>query len=330
MNTTFKNVLSFILRVGLSALLLWFLSTKIDLAKTIIVVKSARFDFFLMAFGVFFITNIIIFWRWFILVKALDLNASAFEVLRFFFFGLFGNLFLPSAIGGDVIKILGLCKNSEQKPKVVASVILDRLSGFAGITLVATVSFLLGNKIIDDASLVVPVVVLAMGSLVVGLILFHEKTYSFCCSIFNALPRFKDVLMNIHYDISLMKNKKTEGLQTIFFSVLAQGIFACSFFLITRALNQHIPLIYFFIFVPLICVASMVPSIGGLGVREAGAAFLFAKVGVDSGVAVSMSLINFLFMVVVGLAGGLFYVLTLSSGRMQHQQPVIPLRSKEG
>ena len=61
---------------------------------------------------------------------------------------------------------------------------------------------------------------------------------------------------------------------------------------------------------PLICVASSVPSIGGLGVREAGTAFLLAKVGVDSGVAVSISLINFLFMVLVGLLGALIYWLT--------------------
>ena len=49
-----------------------------------------------------------------------------------------------------------------------------------------------------------------------------------------------------------------------------------------------------------------------------GAAYLFAKIGMESGIAVSMSLINFLFMVMVGLVGGFIYVYTLSVGRIQY------------
>ncbi|MBI4310075.1 MAG: hypothetical protein HY591_07080, partial [Candidatus Omnitrophica bacterium] len=63
------------------------------------------------------------------------------------------------------------------------------------------------------------------------------------------------------------------------------------------------------------------PSIGGLGVREFGWVYLLSKVGVPQGVALGLSLINFVFMVLVGLLGGLFYVLTLSLGRVQHHQP---------
>jgi uncharacterized membrane protein YbhN (UPF0104 family) len=77
-------------------------------------------------------------------------------------------------------------------------------------------------------------------------------------------------------------------------------------------------LIYFLIFIPMVCVASTFPSIGGLGVREAGAVYLFARIGIDSGIAASLSLINFLFMVVIGLIGGVFYVTTVSSRRLQH------------
>src|SRR3989338_3854206 len=66
------------------------------------------------------------------------------------------------------------------------------------------------------------------------------------------------------------------------------------------------------------CVASALPSIGGLGFREAGAAYFFSRIGVDSGIAVSISFMTFLFMVAVGLMGGAIYVLTLSFRRIQY------------
>ena len=46
--------------------------------------------------------------------------------------------------------------------------------------------------------------------------------------------------------------------------------------------------------------------------------YLFSKIGVESGISVSMSLLLFLFMVTIGLIGGLVYVFTISSGRIQH------------
>ena len=124
----------------------------------------------------------------------------------------------------------------------------------------------------------------------------------------------------MHYDISLLKDKPREGFLGVFISITGQIIFAVMFYFIAQGLNQDIPLMYFLVFIPLICVASSFPSIGGLGVREFGAAYLFAKVGVAGEIAVSMTLISFLFMVIVGLIGGIIYVFTLPSGRIQHNR----------
>ena len=96
-------------------------------------------------------------------------------------------------------------------------------------------------------------------------------------------------------------------------SCVAQILAAITFFFLGKALHQDIALIYLIIFMPLICVATSIPSIGGLGVREASVAYLFGKIGIDSGIAVSVSLMNFLFMVIAGLMGGLFYAVTRPS-----------------
>jgi len=313
-----KNFLSFLFRILLSGALLGYLYTKIDTQQTIATLKSVNLNYLFLAWFIFMVINVIILFRWYVLIKALSLSVPVRDVIRYFLIGLFGNLFLPSSIGGDILRIMGLCKSSSQKSRVFASVLLDRLSGFAAIVLVAISVFVLGYGFIDEKSLIIPIALMGFASLIVIFVLFNERVYSFCCRIFNKLPRFKKNLMRMHYDIMLLKDKQREGWKAIMLSCLSQVTLAFVFFLIAKALHQDIRMVYFFIFVPMICVVSSLPSIGGLGVREAGTVYLFSKIGVESGISVSMSLLLFLFMVTIGLIGGLVYVFTISSRRIQH------------
>jgi len=313
-----KNIISLFVRIGLSGLLLWYLFSKIDTEETFVLVKSADLKVLGIAFGIFVMINFVLLFRWFIIIKALDLNVSYWNVFRYFFIGLFGNLFLPSSIGGDIIKMIGLARHSDTKPRVVASVLLDRLSGFTGIVIVAICSYTFGYKLINDHTILLFIFLLLFGSLSVALVLFNEKIYSFCTKVFAWLPKFKDKLMEMHHDISLLKTRPIQGYKAIAISCCTQVVFALCFFFIAKALGEDIRFIYFLVFVPMICIASSFPSIGGLGVREFGAAFLFAKVGVAEEIAVGMSLISFLFMVLMGLLGGVIYVFTVDSRRIQH------------
>ena len=114
----------------------------------------------------------------------------------------------------------------------------------------------------------------------------------------------------MHYDIVLLKGNLTPLFKAVGLSCFSHLLLPLSCYFLALALNQEVPLVYFIIFLPLICVASSVPSQGGLGVREAASAFLFAKVGMNSGVAISISLINYLFMVFIGLIAGVVFLST--------------------
>jgi len=318
LNEKTKNVLSWVGRIIFSAFLLIYLFNKIDLTKTKEVILSSDLIYVLYAGILFLIINGLLLLRWFIFIKAMDLEVSVLSVVRYFFIGLFGNLFLPSSMGGDLMRILGLCRGSQQKTRVVASVLLDRLSGFVSIVLVAIGALIIGYKHMDEQFLIAPIIIITVVFTFVIAILFNERAFLIGCRLFNRIPKIKKNLMEMHYDIALLKSRKKEALQGLLLSSVSQIIFACSFYLVARGLHQETPLIYFLIFVPFICIAASLPSIGGLGVREAGTAYLFSRVGMDAGIAVSISLINFLFMVIIGLIGGLVYVVTFSSGRIQH------------
>jgi len=329
LNKKLKDFLNFLLRFGVSAALLWFIFTKIDTEQTITVLRSADLSYIGYAALIFIFINSLVLWRWKIFINALNLSVPMIDVVRYFFIGLFGNLFLPSAIGGDAIKIYGLCRKSSQKTRVVASILLDRLSGFAAISAVATCSFIFGYRFIEDRSLALPIVLMVGATFTLVIVLFNQKMFNFGCRIFQKFPKIKNALKNMHDDIMMLKNKRKEGYKAFWLSCVCHILLAFTYFLVAKALHQDIEFYYFLIFVPIICVASAFPSIGGLGFREAGAAYLFTKIGVDSGVAVSLTLINFSFIIVIGLIGGAVYVSTISSRRIQYHQSNAGIKPEE-
>ena len=319
-----KNVLSFLLRLGVSAGILFYLLRKNDTATMLARLKGADVHFIFPAVIVLMITNLILFLRWLILMKGLDLKVPFIPVINYYFIGMFFNYFLPTSTGGDIIKTFGMCKLTTEKAKVVASVVLDRLCGFMAIVIVAFFSFIFGYRILNDLSLLATIFALAFVSGSIMVILFNEKIYSFGCKIFDRVPKIKKNLMDLHYDIVLLKGKPSTIIWAVLISCLSQGVLSLSWLLFAKALHQNIALLYFFIFVPIICVASSLPSIGGLGTREAAAAYLFSKAGVLSGVAVSMSLLVHIFSLAISLTGGVIYVTQLSPRRVQHHPSPSP------
>ncbi len=304
MEHKFKKILSLLLRIGLSVALLGWLFSHIDFKSVWQAVRGADPAYMLLAMLVFLVTNALVFSRWYIFIKSLKIKAGRMLSLRWFLIGLFCNLFLPTSVGGDVIKALGLAKQTGQKPKVIASVVLDRLSGFAGIVLVASVAFFGGRAIVDDHSLLISIGLMALVSAILAAVLFSRRIFGFACRIFSFLPKLKQSLLNMHDDIVLMRGQYKQGLETIALSGLAQIILAVVFFLTALSMHQNISLLYFIIFSPLVCVATALPSIGGLGVREVGWVYLLSKVGVDHNVALGLSLTNFMFTILLGLVGG--------------------------
>ncbi len=79
-------------------------------------------------------------------------------------------------------------------------------------------------------------------------------------------------------------------------------------YFVARSLGFDIPLLYFFIFIPLITVISAVPlTFAGLGVREDSFAGLFALAGVPAEQAIAVSLASFSLVIVIAVFGAVLY-----------------------
>ena len=78
--------------------------------------------------------------RWWLLMRCRRLDASWLRTLRLVFVGAFCNFFLPGTEGGDVVKAWGAAKGTDRRVEAVMSVVFDRITGLAGLVLVATLA----------------------------------------------------------------------------------------------------------------------------------------------------------------------------------------------
>ena len=164
--TTLQNdrssikLLKLLLKIAITVLCFWYISTKIDLAKAGEAVKKANIFWLLLAVAALAISKLLASFRLNIYFLSINIHLSQKQNLKLYWLGMFYNLFLPGAISGDAYKVILLAKkyNSSYKKTTIA-VLLDRFSGLLALGLLLAVYgvIVLDNKTID--------VILVAGSL---------------------------------------------------------------------------------------------------------------------------------------------------------------------
>jgi len=321
----FKKALSILIRISTSIILLIFLFkfNKIDIHELLQEIKSSDKIILILAFCIFLTSYILCLFRWEMLLKALKIQLPLKRVIISFAAGVFFSLFLPSTIGGDLMRSIDLATHTQRPKEVIATVFLDRLSGYTGLVILALSSVLLGWRLIQDKTILFPIIIITGILIAILFVLFNKFLYSKINKLLHNpdAGKLRELLKDLHQEIHYFRQHKKIIINNLILSVLIQATGPLTFFVIGLSLGLKINLIYFFLFLPIIGAITLLPiSIGGLGLREATTTLFFAKVGVDSHTAMAMSLLNSSFIFVCGGMGGLIYVLTVHHRRLQHHK----------
>jgi glycosyltransferase 2 family protein len=84
--------------------------------------------------------------RWWILMRCRGIPANWWRTLRLVMVGAFCNFFLPGTEGGDIVKAWGAAKGSGRRMDAVMSVVFDRITGLAGLVLLAAAAGLFATE----------------------------------------------------------------------------------------------------------------------------------------------------------------------------------------
>jgi hypothetical protein len=325
-----KKTLSVVLRIGISIALLVFLFKQVDERVMLQTVKKADKYLLVLAFIISSGTYILCLYRWQMLLKAADLKLPLKRVVVSFAAGIFFSLFLPSSIGGDFMRSLDLAVFTKKPRQVIATVLLDRLSGYVGLVILTLLAVFFGWNLIRDRSVAVSICILIAVLIVVLLVLFNKFIYSRINKLLHSpgSGKIRKTITNLHREVHYFRSHKKILMNNVILSVIIQSITPVTSYIIALAIGIKLKLVYFFIFLPIIGAITLLPiSIGGLGLRDAMTVFFFAKAGVVKDLAFAMSLLSFVFILIYGSIGGIIYVLTIHHRRLQPNQSSAVLKS---
>src|SRR6266404_5925670 len=254
--------------------------------------KEASVSYLVAAIALYFLVQTISAYRWYLLLKPLDIETGFLKILSLYYLGMYFNFFLPSAIGGDVVKVYYLHKETGRLSASTASVFLDRDIGMGGLLLAGTAVAAYGGTRIppENGVLLAPLFALiGVAFMAANLALFYRPTYNLLHR-FLSLFRMKSVDEKVERLYESVNSYRGQwGLATVTLIISLGVQFGCAFvnILAASAIGLHTQhgWIDYMVFIPAIGLIGMIPlSVNGAGWREASYILLFQTVaiGVDA------------------------------------------------
>jgi len=315
-----KKILSFIVKISISIGLLVFLFNRIGISvsKTMFYIRTVEPLYFSAAVLLFIFVIYLGVVRWNILLKTTKQDLAFGRIFVSYCGGLFFNVFLPSSIGGDIIRTTDLSLHTKDSSSILATVFLDRVTGFVGLVLVAFSGFILayfyGFKY--NPQLLLFILIFTLMLVCIFTILFSKKAFNLV-NRFMVFGFLKNYLVKFHDCCHSFRFHQAVLVKTILVSFLLQGLYSVAFCLVGLSLGMHINIIHYLVFVPIISSVTIIPiAIGGLGLRDNAAVVLFSVLGVPADKVVAMTLINFAFLFFIGVVGGIVYAVALYSRKL--------------
>jgi len=230
------------------------------------------------------------FYRWYLLVRALELPFRVRDAFRLGFLGFLLNFVSIGSVGGDLFKAIFIAREqTRRRAEAVATVVVDRMIGLYALLVVTSIAIVVwfavdGPDPSPEVKTIchVTFVLTALGGLGIVAVLIPGLTSGRISDFLSSLPKIGPALKRVITGIRMYRRKP--GVLAVI-SVMSLGVhclFAMSVYLICAGLfgkEQTPSAAAHLIISPLSMVMAALPiSPAGLGVLEAIMAFLYQEV----------------------------------------------------
>ena len=244
-----------------------------------------------------------------LLIEAQNVIITFKETLSLTFIGYFFNNFLPTSIGGDVVKAYYLSRKTGKKAASYASIFVDRIIGLLTMIFMAFLALFFVREGVVDPALRYIIYAITLGSLVFIVFITNKrlaKRFSFLLFLIDPI---KEKLRKIYEVMHQYQYRKSLMIKSFMISFVSQLLFFISFGIVALSIGAVIPLRDLLIKMPIVSTMSLLPSINGLGLREGATVVLFGPI-IGSDKAFAVSVLWLLVLLCVSVAGGLIYAIS--------------------
>lgn len=253
---------------------------------------------FVAAMGLMILSRFAVAGRWHVLLRSSKIKISFWDTLRITFAGLFSTNFLPTTVGGDVIRLAGAIQLKFDGAISAASLIVDRLVGMAGMALMLPFGLPSFLAVQSQAVNALPWPTMPMAGILATSMEFINKLWS----------KGLRILRRILAALSIWKKEPQSLLQSLVMTLINMaGLFGV-LYLIFQGEGEDISfwligglysIVYFITLLPF--------SINGYGIQEVSMTFIFSAVGgVSVQSALTAALLFRTMMMIASLPGAAF------------------------
>jgi uncharacterized membrane protein YbhN (UPF0104 family) len=305
---TKKQALSLTLRIGLSlvmlALLIWRVP-KFDVDEVVPEFTASSVFWLLLAAAFTLVGVVLSALRWQKVLEALDVHPKLPRLLSHYLAGQFVSNVLPTTIGGDVLRVSRLSKETGESPSAFASVVLERLTGWLVLPVISVVGFLVNPPLQHLGTATRVALGLAFATLIALVAVLVAVADQRIGGRFAARDGWRRFAGAIHLGLDRLRHHRGAAL-----NVLAVG-FAYQLALVLAAVSaaqalglKDAGLTALLAFFPAVAIAQVLPiGISGLGVREGAFVLFLTPLGVATEQAIALGLLLYLLNLGVSLLG---------------------------
>lgn len=323
-----RHALVLLTKIVVSVGLLAWLFRSVDVARLLGYVAKASLGWLGVAMLLYLVQLLVSAWRWGLLLGAQHVHVAWRKLVGSYLVAYYFNNFLPSNIGGDVIRIRDTAGQAGSKTLATTVILFDRVIGVMALVLIAAVGAtssvttgqprllpwpwlpplpwllwpaLLGGMAVFVIALLLPG---SVAMLLRPLRSIHAEWVGERIErIVHALGRFRD---------------RPRALAGCFLgAILVQGVLVIFYLAIARSMHIPVPASQLAVLVPLSFVVQMLPiSVNGFGVREATFTVYFHQIGLPREPALVVSFMGAALMMLFSLSGAVAYI-ARGAGRAQ-------------
>ena len=288
-------------RIGGSAVILGMLLMVLPFGEMKEALRRVPLSVWPVALGTYMLLHLIGVAKWRLLINVAGAGLSFAESARAYYWGLFGNTFLPSIVGGDVVKAGVAMRAAKSKSGLVLGSLVDRLLDVLGMAAVAGIGAVLSPRALDPQS---RRIFLLLGALLtvsglgaaIGVALLPVRRFPY---------KVRRKMVQVRQALRATAGNYQALVGAFLLGMLLQSSLVVLNYWLGVVIGISIPL-YVWLFVwPLAKISGLLPvTQGGIGVREAAQAALFAPFGVSAVKAVATGLVFEVVIITGGLLGG--------------------------
>lgn len=257
--------------------------------------------------------------RWHEVAKTLGMVTRVPRLLSHYLAGQFVGNFLPTTIGGDVLRVSRLGRDTSDRPNAFASVVIERLTGWIVLPLMTLAALAINRGLLRQAGARMALIV-SLGTLLLLLLAIYVAEHPRVGGRMTGVGQIRQGLGAVHLALGTYRGHRRAAGRLLIVGMVYQLMLVLATAFAAAAIGIRPGPTAWLAFVPMVLIVQVLPvSIGGLGLREGALVFFLDPYGVSNGEAVLLGLLLYLLNLIVSLAGAPSFAIGNRANRDQEQ-----------